>query len=520
MFHNRQRKFFILILPIVIACLVGVYFAISYDENTTHPALTYEIIDLYNRSFPNQPLSKQEAEWVIKGSIDEDIMPRWTNHFYDPTQTSPELQGWRAEEMGNINDEAGRALNSFLLSDYPPVASKYWAQLSNIQAQYKDFGGNRTWQRAIYEMSTNNDRYQALYTLGHILHLIEDASVPDHTRNDTHAHPLQLVTGDYGSPYEEYTKKYVRSSGGTNLPIKGEALFNSGIKPVVRDSLNSYFDAVASYSNNYFFSKDTIPTNPLTTASADEKIFRKYQLPEIIEFDDNFGYGYEGKNKYKLARTNLDRDGFNISVKFVLENPKIDESILTSYFTRLSREAIVNGAGIIKLFFDEVAKAKNDGVALSDLPIEKSGINSTYVTVVQNNEHNIFSQEYLLKQKILSQADLLAGNYLINIVDPKVAAALAATKNSVKDTAQDTVTYSVFIFNYLDSTFETANKKFSLLHIPLLFTPTPGNLTSPVSLAGVLKIPLKELQDILARSPESAYFGYLNNNQTTPALIL
>ena len=42
--------------------------------------------------------------------------------------------------------------------------------------------------------------------LGYILHLLEDQSVPEHTRNDTHAHELEGATGDYGSPYEEYLK--------------------------------------------------------------------------------------------------------------------------------------------------------------------------------------------------------------------------------------------------------------------------------------------------------------------------
>lgn len=40
------------------AIALGTYFAISYDESTTHPALTYEVIELYNRSFPNNPISK------------------------------------------------------------------------------------------------------------------------------------------------------------------------------------------------------------------------------------------------------------------------------------------------------------------------------------------------------------------------------------------------------------------------------------------------------------------------------
>lgn len=56
----------------------------AYDDKTTHPALTNEIVDFYNLSFPNNQLTAQQKEWIVQGSIDEDAPPRWINHFYDP----------------------------------------------------------------------------------------------------------------------------------------------------------------------------------------------------------------------------------------------------------------------------------------------------------------------------------------------------------------------------------------------------------------------------------------------------
>ncbi|PJC70007.1 MAG: hypothetical protein CO014_00920, partial [Candidatus Tagabacteria bacterium CG_4_8_14_3_um_filter_41_8] len=55
----------------------------AYDDKTTHPALTSEVVDFYNLNF-NQRITTEEKEWIIEGSILEDTPPRWVNHFYDP----------------------------------------------------------------------------------------------------------------------------------------------------------------------------------------------------------------------------------------------------------------------------------------------------------------------------------------------------------------------------------------------------------------------------------------------------
>ncbi|KKT16214.1 MAG: hypothetical protein UV99_C0020G0008 [Parcubacteria group bacterium GW2011_GWC1_43_61] len=55
----------------------------AYDDQTTHPDLTREIISFYELS-TGKKLSDEQKQWVIQGSIDEDFAPRWLNHFYDP----------------------------------------------------------------------------------------------------------------------------------------------------------------------------------------------------------------------------------------------------------------------------------------------------------------------------------------------------------------------------------------------------------------------------------------------------
>ena len=83
---------------------------------------------------------------------------------------------------------------------------------------------------------------------GYILHLIEDAAVPDHTRDDPHAHDMRWATGDYGSPLEEYAKQYNRN----NFKVVDD-LKNNGYKPIVLSNVDEHLISLAKYSNGYFF---------------------------------------------------------------------------------------------------------------------------------------------------------------------------------------------------------------------------------------------------------------------------
>ena len=85
----------------------------------------------------------------------------------------------------------------------------------------------------------NGDEAMAMEVLGHILHLMEDMGVPEHTRNDSHVK---------GSKYEEYTARYDSNSPDDQLRSRiGDK------KPVSLRSLDKYFDGLAKYSNKYFY---------------------------------------------------------------------------------------------------------------------------------------------------------------------------------------------------------------------------------------------------------------------------
>ena len=154
-------------------------FVSAYDDDTTHRLLTDEIVKFFNAKFQSRTISDEDAEYIIEGSKDEDDFGRWMRHYYDP-----------------VHNRGLKYLGTQWQS------SKEWAKDTFAQAAYKiqdlpnrtlygslrdRFSGETdfSWDRAVYEYAWG-DKKRALTALGHVLHLIEDASVPDHTRNDPH----------------------------------------------------------------------------------------------------------------------------------------------------------------------------------------------------------------------------------------------------------------------------------------------------------------------------------------------
>jgi hypothetical protein len=301
------------------------FFVSAYDNDTTHPALTRKSIELFDHYYSTSTLNSKEANYVVNGSINEDDAPRWLNHFYDPVY-----------ERG------------FTFDNLSWPSSKLWAGSARLQGGPTEFlaaGVTRgyftadddySWERAIYEYAWG-DKRRGLESLGHILHLIQDATVPEHTRNDPHP-PI----ADLGSPYEEWTKIVP--------PI---ALKN--LKPIIYENLADYFNSVARYSNSKFYSEHTIGSTlyfePVGNFVKTETLSDGKQYL--------FEHRLEDGQDYHL-------DMISVAKTWGSENEKtvrdIDHLVLSDYWRLLSRQAVANGAGIIKLFFDDVAKEKETKV--------------------------------------------------------------------------------------------------------------------------------------------------------------
>ena len=166
--------------------------------------------------------------------------------------------------------------------------------------------------------------------------------MPDHTRDDPHPPIL-----DFGSPYEHEMAKWDPN----NFQI-ARSLFLRRERPILLSDLGSYFDKVANYSNNNFFSKDSISN----------KIYTKPSINDLKKLSFNgverlFIIGYDKNSKeFPLALVVTDPITKEI-VDITLYNEIVNSYILDGYWERLSKEVVVSGAGALRLFLDEAEKA-------------------------------------------------------------------------------------------------------------------------------------------------------------------
>lgn len=315
-------------------------FAYSID---THAYLTSEVFDFYNKNFSSNKIPDELKDYLIDGARREDDVPRWMNHFYDPIKdrglscdTAIDflcLGNWqKSKDWSNDANNQNSAIYKV-----PTVINSILNAIQQKKLSLLTDETNFTWNEAI-KYWLNGNKEKSMFALGHVLHLIEDASVPDHTRNDPHPND---------SVYENFTAQFRLNNPDNNLRSR---LNNK--KPIISDNLTEHFNDLAKYSNNNFYTKDTIG------------IQSGYKLPQPDFTDfENIGRFYyfvnkdqEGQRYFLLRKNSLN------SLIISSENDVniTDVLVKNSYWKLLSTKSVQYGAGVVNLFFQEVEKAKND----------------------------------------------------------------------------------------------------------------------------------------------------------------
>ncbi|MSU75421.1 MAG: hypothetical protein EXS55_02830, partial [Candidatus Magasanikbacteria bacterium] len=267
-------------IKIVLAIFLAIVLplaAVSYSPFYTHPDLTEQMARLFNNTNQGTTpvITNSQINWLRQGAIDEDQPPRWINHFFDPVHDQA-LSGKHAGTFTPAQAlKEGREMGPL-----KPLTSVNWATNQSAQVQYRQFG-NQTWQKAISSYLAG-DESSAFLALGHILHLVEDASVPDHTRDDVHSH----LHSDPGSPFEDYAEHYTNTH---NLTL-AQDLVHATIPTY--DNVQYAFKDIADYSNHNFFSEDTISNN-----SEDG-----FNFPDLKSLQEKDGYLYDDKNDIYLSK--------------------------------------------------------------------------------------------------------------------------------------------------------------------------------------------------------------------------
>jgi len=344
----------------IILILFFAYNVFSYNNLLTHPLLSESAAGIYNQQ-ANNKLTASQISWIIKGSTDEDIDPRYLNHFYNPL-TGSGLDGY---------DQVNR-----LIIKVQGKSAKAWAK--NQTSATGDYS-----EGAILKNYQDGNLARAYMGVGHIIHLIQDMSVPAHTRNDPHAG---------GDPYEKWAEQYA-----TINPSK--------LSFLNVDNLDQAFDLMASYSNNNFFSKDNITidkSNSYKTIfeSVDYKR-RMYLLNEL------------GGLTFKLAYT---KNPDSVVPVFQVDD---DFKLNLDYWNMLYPKAVGYSAGVIDYFvkqFAQIDQAKKAKEQISFWGKLKNSLASLKQEV-----------QYAWGDVVLSQRNVLASGY------DKVTAAVVNTQDNFQN---------------------------------------------------------------------------------------
>ncbi len=298
--------------------------------------------------------NKMIKRWIKDGSFKEDYNWGWNNnplfsHFYNP-----------------ITNDSG--VGGIWPSAYD------WANATNNDWSWKK---TRDYFYQGLTFTTKTQREEALAKafkgIGHIIHLVEDVSVPAHTRADLHIPVLD------NEPYESYTNIKIGSLQYTSVPFPYWNISNGAAAPRQLWDVDSYdgtpysgeYIGLAEYTNENYFSKNTIFNS-----------FPYPDWPSIVEYTD---IDINGKKRIYLKKLGYAEGGYGESINHLAAGKwyykylpswlkrnglELDDKCHEDYQQKLIPRAVGYSAGLLDYFFrgtleitvpEQVAYAVTDG---------------------------------------------------------------------------------------------------------------------------------------------------------------
>jgi hypothetical protein len=287
-------------------------------------------------------------EWIAQGSVAEDApVTRVLHHFHDPTRTWDQA-GLRVPLVGQIGQSAA-----------------LWSQNRD-----QVVGGQHAWQDArarfleSLTLATDAERQAALgatfETLGHLLHHVQDAASPAHTRNDSH---LTFVDPDAFHDWAEIAAKRgpalalppVRFAPGVLAidphplaPIPMARLLDTEALRLTGQPGEGTDIGLAEYSSANFFSDDTVfaegfafPGSAAVTLGPPEPV-----AGELRRYIRRLRNGQPGE---RLAVPSALFDVLALALGE--QSFGLDDHVLADYASLLFPRAVGYGAGLIDYFF-------------------------------------------------------------------------------------------------------------------------------------------------------------------------
>ncbi|EKD55695.1 MAG: Membrane metalloendopeptidase, partial [uncultured bacterium] len=211
------------------------------------------------------------------GGKREDNDPRYLNHFYIPMETQPFIEALMPNDLWNLS--TGKPLTDLYIEGvYTNANAKDWALkktipgFDNPQSFYKALIHYKNSMETLPATGPTDKILEDSFTsLGMVMHLLADMTVPAHVRNDGHPEifgnpdPLEITAAlfTYCPAFSNNGVDHIK------LPLKG-------LSP------SSLFNNVALFTNNNFFSEDTIGSGPfyIENANGENPIFSSPELSQ------------------------------------------------------------------------------------------------------------------------------------------------------------------------------------------------------------------------------------------------
>jgi len=283
-------------------------------------------------------------QWVIEGgyTADEPESYMALRHFYDPLGVN--------NRAHYLTDHVDEFLGRLVMGRNPRMDAKWWGALHSPYSLSKGL----EFMSSAFSSPHRGDKERlfaaAWRSLGETMHLLADMTVPAHVRNDSHP---GVTSGKYkADPYEEYVgEKVVESSLGEVDP-----LFLAQLKAIPEEEVGflkvlALFEIVASYTNRYYFSLDTVAGREKRSGIrvTNQNKMPEYPSPRLEDLEvDEEGYYYRDD---ALGRVYLVRLLFE---KGSLSPPLLDEKCLESQAKRLIPIAIAVNKKLVEWFLPRI----------------------------------------------------------------------------------------------------------------------------------------------------------------------
>lgn len=378
---------------------------------------------------------RSPRELIAKGGVEEDKPElRCLRHFHDP------LKSW---------DRAG-------LNNGTYESSILWAQRKQGEQSLWN-GGNYSWYDArgyYYNALTgtnadqrSRDLSNTFLSVGHLMHLIEDSSVPEHVRDNSHlvGCPYEKLLADYGTGKDEDKRRkfndwlsgtYTENGTPRSRYTYDEAvlgLLSNSLAPVplsrivdteqYRTSRNPGITVtqpigLAEYTNANFFSKSTIftshpyPSRSSVDTNPDEVtiVNPRDGLSTVSRlYINKIGDGDSG---YRLCTAPLlwkysDDPSSELNR---LQVSYLDDKVIEDYAERLVPRAVSYSAGLLRYFFR----------GMLEVSLPSNGVYAFTSTEPSNPRYQGFNQVSVLLKNTTSMGEKMLGGTIELVVQYKL----------------------------------------------------------------------------------------------------